>query len=116
RAQCVMTGQRNPLERAGCASRLFLCWLSPLLHLGTKQRLEESDMYSVVQEDQSDTLGKELQSFWEREVRKSKKDLCEPSLTRVLFQCYGAVYCPGAMCTDGHPCAQTWCLLWTNCD
>ncbi|XP_033832984.1 ATP-binding cassette sub-family C member 4-like isoform X1 [Periophthalmus magnuspinnatus] len=87
-----MTGQRNPLERAGCASRLFLCWLSPLLHLGTKQRLEESDMYSVVQEDQSDTLGKELQSFWEREVRKSKKDLCEPSLTRVLFQCYGAVY------------------------
>ncbi|XP_055022842.1 ATP-binding cassette sub-family C member 4-like [Boleophthalmus pectinirostris] len=87
-----MTSKSSPLAHAGCLSRLFLCWLSPLLQLGKKQRLEESDMYNVLEEDRSETLGKELQSFWDREVRKSKKQLSEPSLTKVLFQCYGASY------------------------
>lgn len=38
-------------------------WLTPLLHLGKKKRLEESDMYRILPEDRSETLGEELQRY-----------------------------------------------------
>uniref|UniRef100_A0A8C4NTG3 Multidrug resistance-associated protein 4 n=1 Tax=Dicentrarchus labrax TaxID=13489 RepID=A0A8C4NTG3_DICLA len=71
---------------------LFSFWLNPLLHLGQKKRLEESDMYSVLPEDQSEILGEELQRFWDHEVRKATKELRKPKLTRVLVRCYGKSY------------------------
>uniref|UniRef100_A0A8C4NTL8 ATP-binding cassette, sub-family C (CFTR/MRP), member 4 n=1 Tax=Dicentrarchus labrax TaxID=13489 RepID=A0A8C4NTL8_DICLA len=55
-------------------------------------RLEESDMYSVLPEDQSEILGEELQRFWDHEVRKATKELRKPKLTRVLVRCYGKSY------------------------
>ncbi|XP_039649399.1 multidrug resistance-associated protein 4-like isoform X1 [Perca fluviatilis] len=67
-------------------------WLTPLLHLGRKRRLEESDMYSVLPEDQSEILGEELCRFWDHEVRKATKELRKPKLTRVLIKCYGKSY------------------------
>uniref|UniRef100_A0A3Q1C9L1 Multidrug resistance-associated protein 4 n=1 Tax=Amphiprion ocellaris TaxID=80972 RepID=A0A3Q1C9L1_AMPOC len=67
-------------------------WLTPLLHLGPKRRLEESDMYSVLPEDRSETLGMELQRFWDHEVKKATKELEKPKLTRVLIKCYGKSY------------------------
>ncbi|CAK6978676.1 ATP-binding cassette sub-family C member 4-like [Scomber scombrus] len=81
--------RNNPLATAGCFSRVFLCWLSPLLYLGHNRRLEESDLYSVLPEDGSEILGEELQRFWDREVRKASKELREPNLTKVLIQCHG---------------------------
>lgn len=39
-------------------------WLTPLLDLGQKKRLEESDMYSVLPEDRSETVGEELQRYY----------------------------------------------------
>uniref|UniRef100_A0A8C4HTI5 Multidrug resistance-associated protein 4 n=1 Tax=Dicentrarchus labrax TaxID=13489 RepID=A0A8C4HTI5_DICLA len=56
------------------------------------KRLEESDMYSVLPEDQSEILGEELQRFWDHEVRKATKELRKPKLTRVLVRCYGKSY------------------------
>ncbi|XP_067439487.1 ATP-binding cassette sub-family C member 4-like [Thunnus thynnus] len=85
-------GRRNPLATAGLFSRVFLCWISPLLHLGHKRRLEESDMYSVLPEDGSEILGEELQRFWDLEVRKASKELRKPKLTKVLIKCYGKAY------------------------
>ncbi|XP_041822005.1 ATP-binding cassette sub-family C member 4-like isoform X1 [Chelmon rostratus] len=82
-------GKQNPLATAGFLSRVFLCWLSPLLHLGQKKRLEESDMYRVLPEDQSEILGEELQRLWDHEVRKATKELRKPNLSRVLIKCYG---------------------------
>lgn len=85
-------GSHNPLATASFFSRVFLCWLTPLLQLGQKRRLEENDMYSILQEDQSEALGEELQRFWDREVRHATKELLEPKLTRVLIKCYGRSY------------------------
>ncbi|XP_030600304.1 multidrug resistance-associated protein 4-like [Archocentrus centrarchus] len=85
-------GRHNPLATAGFCSRLFLCWLTPLLQLGKKQSLEENDMYSILQEDKSETLGGELQRFWDREVRHATKELQKPKLSRVLIKCYGKSY------------------------
>ncbi|MEQ2276303.1 hypothetical protein XENORESO_017332 [Xenotaenia resolanae] len=55
----------NPLARANLFSRLFLCWLTPLLHLGHKRQLNENDMYNVLPEDRSESLGEDLQRYTE---------------------------------------------------
>uniref|UniRef100_A0A3Q4I1K4 Multidrug resistance-associated protein 4 n=1 Tax=Neolamprologus brichardi TaxID=32507 RepID=A0A3Q4I1K4_NEOBR len=85
-------GRHNPLATASFFSRVFLCWLTPLLQLGQKRRLEENDMHSILKEDQSEALGEELQRFWDREVRHATKELLKPKLTRVLIKCYGRCY------------------------
>uniref|UniRef100_A0A3B4GJ00 Multidrug resistance-associated protein 4 n=1 Tax=Pundamilia nyererei TaxID=303518 RepID=A0A3B4GJ00_9CICH len=73
---------------------VFFCfsWLNPLLQLGQKHRLERSDMYSVLPEDRSETLGEELQRCWNEEVKKASKELRKPQLSRVLIKCYGKSY------------------------
>uniref|UniRef100_A0A668S4I0 Multidrug resistance-associated protein 4 n=1 Tax=Oreochromis aureus TaxID=47969 RepID=A0A668S4I0_OREAU len=72
----------------------FFCfsWLNPLIWLGQKHRLERSDMYSVLPEDRSETLGEELQRCWNNEVKKASKELRKPQLSRVLIKCYGKSY------------------------
>ncbi|XP_047432400.1 ATP-binding cassette sub-family C member 4-like [Mugil cephalus] len=85
-------GRDNPLVTSGWFSRTFLCWLTPLLQLGHKRRLEESDMYRVLPDDRSETLGEELQRFWDREVRTASKELQKPNLARALLRCYGKSY------------------------
>ncbi|XP_075905473.1 ATP-binding cassette sub-family C member 4-like [Nelusetta ayraudi] len=84
--------RHNPLATAGLLSKVFLCWLTPLLHLGKKKRLEESDMYRILPEDRSQTLGEELQRCWDLEVKRSAKTLKKPALSRVLIKCYGRSY------------------------
>uniref|UniRef100_A0A3P9ATT6 Uncharacterized protein n=1 Tax=Maylandia zebra TaxID=106582 RepID=A0A3P9ATT6_9CICH len=71
----------------------FFCfsWLNPLLQLG-QHRLEKGDMYSVLPEDRSETLGEELQRCWNEEVKKASKELWKPQLSRVLIKCYGKSY------------------------
>uniref|UniRef100_A0A8C3AMH3 Multidrug resistance-associated protein 4 n=1 Tax=Cyclopterus lumpus TaxID=8103 RepID=A0A8C3AMH3_CYCLU len=76
-----------------------MCWLTPLLYLGHKRRLEESDMYSVLPEDRSEILGEELHRFWELEVRKATKELKKPKLSRVLIKCYGKSYAAAGIFT-----------------
>uniref|UniRef100_A0A3P8RDG4 Multidrug resistance-associated protein 4 n=1 Tax=Astatotilapia calliptera TaxID=8154 RepID=A0A3P8RDG4_ASTCA len=73
---------------------VFFCfsWLNPLLQLGQKHRLEKGDMYSVLPEDRSETLGEELQRCWNEEVKKASKELWKPQLSRVLIKCYGKSY------------------------
>ncbi|KAM4537947.1 ATP-binding cassette sub-family C member 4-like isoform 2-T2 [Fundulus diaphanus] len=85
-------GRSNPLATANPISRLFLCWLTPLLHVGHKQRLNQNDMYSVLPEDRSERLGEELQRFWAHEERRATKELRDPKLARVLIKAYGKSY------------------------
>ncbi|XP_012731319.2 multidrug resistance-associated protein 4 [Fundulus heteroclitus] len=85
-------GRSNPLATANPISRLFLCWLTPLLHVGHKQRLNQNDMYSVLPEDRSERLGEELQRVWAHEERRAAKELRDPKLSRVLIKAYGKSY------------------------
>ncbi|KAM4711154.1 ATP-binding cassette sub-family C member 4-like isoform 2-T2 [Anableps anableps] len=82
----------NPLATANLFSRLFLCWLTPLLHRGHKQRLNENDMYRVLPEDRSERLGEDLQRIWAHEVRTATKELRDPKLSQVLIKAYGKSY------------------------
>ncbi|XP_037120770.1 multidrug resistance-associated protein 4-like isoform X2 [Syngnathus acus] len=82
----------NPLANAGFFSQLFVCWVSPLLHLGHKHRLKERDLYTILPEDESEVLGQDLQRFWDLEVKKATKQLRKPKLAKVLIKCYGKSY------------------------
>uniref|UniRef100_A0ACB8FJN8 Multidrug resistance-associated protein 4 n=1 Tax=Sphaerodactylus townsendi TaxID=933632 RepID=A0ACB8FJN8_9SAUR len=67
-------------------------WLNPLFVLGHKQRLDEDDMYKVLPEDSSKILGEQLQSYWDKEVQKAKKDARVPRLTKAIILCYWKSY------------------------
>uniref|UniRef100_A0A667ZNZ1 Cystic fibrosis transmembrane conductance regulator n=1 Tax=Myripristis murdjan TaxID=586833 RepID=A0A667ZNZ1_9TELE len=82
----------NPATTASLFSKVFFCWLNPLFRIGYKRRLEEDDMYEVLQEDRSKRLGDELQRHWECEVQKATKELRSPSLTKVIIKCYWRPY------------------------
>ena len=51
---------RHPPCFLTAVTPLCFSWLTPLLQLGHKRRLEECDMYSVLPEDQSEARGEEL--------------------------------------------------------
>lgn len=43
----------------------FPRWLNPLFWIGYKRRLEEDDMYEVLEEDRSEKLGQDLNRYEE---------------------------------------------------
>ncbi|CAG5933599.1 unnamed protein product, partial [Menidia menidia] len=67
-------------------------WLNPLFRIGYKRRLEEDDMYEVLAEDRSASLGQDLQRYWDNEVRKASKDMRAPRLSKAIIQCYWKSY------------------------
>ncbi|KAM9674361.1 LOW QUALITY PROTEIN: ATP-binding cassette sub-family C member 4-like [Dama dama] len=82
----------NPLQKANFCSRLFVWWLNPLFKIGHKRKLEPEDMYSVLPEDRSQSLGEELQGYWDQEVKRAQKDAQEPSLMKAIIKCYWKSY------------------------
>uniref|UniRef100_A0A8D1Z1N6 ABC transmembrane type-1 domain-containing protein n=1 Tax=Sus scrofa TaxID=9823 RepID=A0A8D1Z1N6_PIG len=84
--------KHNPLGDANICSRLLFWWLTPLLRVGYKRRLEEDDMYSVLPEDRSAHLGEELRGYWDGEVSRADKDTQEPSLMKAIIKCYWKPY------------------------
>ncbi|KAM4711152.1 ATP-binding cassette sub-family C member 4-like isoform 2-T2 [Anableps anableps] len=85
-------GKKNPAATANILSKIFFWWLNPLFRIGYKRRLEEEDMYEVLQEDRSEVLGQELQRYWDQEVQKAAKEMRTPGLTKVIIQCYWKSY------------------------
>ncbi|XP_038615214.1 multidrug resistance-associated protein 4 isoform X2 [Tachyglossus aculeatus] len=82
----------NPLKDANLCSRIFFWWLNPLFSTGHKRKLEEDDMYSVLPEDRSKTLGEELQGYWDKEILRAKNEARKPSLTKAIIRCYWKSY------------------------
>ncbi|XP_034032269.1 multidrug resistance-associated protein 4-like isoform X2 [Thalassophryne amazonica] len=82
----------NPAATANVLSRLLFWWLNPLFSIGYRRRLEEDDLYEVLPEDKSETLGRELQSFWDHEVQRAPRDLWTPKLTKAIIKCYWKSY------------------------
>uniref|UniRef100_A0A8D2LPQ3 Cystic fibrosis transmembrane conductance regulator n=1 Tax=Varanus komodoensis TaxID=61221 RepID=A0A8D2LPQ3_VARKO len=77
------------IDQLGFCGRL---WLNPLFATGHKRKLEEDDMYKVLTEDSSKVLGEELQSHWDNEVQKAKKEARTPHLTKAIILCYWKSY------------------------
>lgn len=84
--------KKNPAATANFLSKIFFWWLNPLFTIGFKRRLEEEDMYEVLQEDRSEVLGQELQRYWDKELQKATKEMRTPRLAKVIMQCYWKSY------------------------
>ncbi|CAL8289846.1 unnamed protein product [Lota lota] len=82
----------NPAATANWFSLLFFCWLNPLFGIGYKRSLEEEDLYNVLPEYHSKTLGETMQRYWDEECLKTSKDLKEPSFSKALIRCYWKSY------------------------
>ncbi|XP_076579274.1 ATP-binding cassette sub-family C member 4-like [Chaetodon auriga] len=82
----------NPVATAGFLSKIFFWWLNPLFRIGYKRRLEEDDMFQVLPEDGSETLGQDLHRYWDHEVQLATKELRQPRLSKAIIKCYWKSY------------------------
>uniref|UniRef100_A0A8C4HL03 Multidrug resistance-associated protein 4 n=1 Tax=Dicentrarchus labrax TaxID=13489 RepID=A0A8C4HL03_DICLA len=80
----------NPAATASLLSKIFFWWLNPLFSTGYKRRLEEDDMYEVLPEDGSETVGQEL--YWDHEVQMATTELRKPRLSKAIIKCYWKSY------------------------
>uniref|UniRef100_A0A8C5C177 Uncharacterized protein n=1 Tax=Gadus morhua TaxID=8049 RepID=A0A8C5C177_GADMO len=67
-------------------------WMNPLFRIGYKRSLEGEDLYNVLPEYRSKTLGETLQRYWDEECLKASKDLKEPSLSKAIIFCHWKFY------------------------
>ncbi|XP_037617466.1 multidrug resistance-associated protein 4-like isoform X2 [Sebastes umbrosus] len=82
----------NPAATASLLSKIFFWWLNPLFSTGSKRKLEEDDMYEVLPEDRSESLGQDLQRYWDQEYLKATKEMRKPGLSKCIIKCYWKPY------------------------
>ncbi|XP_017004866.2 probable multidrug resistance-associated protein lethal(2)03659 [Drosophila takahashii] len=77
--------QENPRERSNFISSLCFWYTMPIFRKGSKNTLDENDIYSPLKELKSDNLGDKLSASWDRERKSEGK----PSLLRALLRVFG---------------------------
>ena len=85
--------QNSRRENANILSKVFFCWMTPLLTKGYRKDLEEEDLFEAEREDQSKVLGDLLEVEWKKEQDAShggKKK--QPSLFKALLRSFGGQY------------------------
>eukprot|EP00058_Branchiostoma_floridae_P018300 XP_002603789.1 hypothetical protein BRAFLDRAFT_86619 [Branchiostoma floridae] len=74
-------------------------WLDPLFAKGYRKRLEESDLYNVIEEESSQKLGGDLERAWQKELDLATTATGKPpSFQRALLQCFGFKYALIGLC------------------
>ncbi|KAL5477508.1 hypothetical protein EMCRGX_G024318 [Ephydatia muelleri] len=66
--------------------RLFICWADPLLWLGFHKSLEQGDLFAHPEESDSESLLKDFNKVWSKEMEK-KKIGGNASLSIAIFRC-----------------------------
>ncbi|XP_023212547.1 multidrug resistance-associated protein 4-like [Centruroides sculpturatus] len=79
--------QSNTYDSAGVFSRLFFCWLFPIIIKGKKRLLKEVDLYETSKYHTSEYLGNKLQKEWNKELQKSN-----PSTVKAILRFIGWKY------------------------
>ena len=89
---------KNPRKDASIFSIWFYCWVNPLMWKGYKNKLDETDLFQVLDEDRSDYLGDKLEHAWNKELNdyiekrdagKKMSQLSKPKLLYVLIKTFG---------------------------
>ncbi|XP_035673618.1 multidrug resistance-associated protein 4-like isoform X1 [Branchiostoma floridae] len=88
----------NPMLSANFMSRASFSWLDPLFAKGYRKRLEESDLYNVIEEESSQKLGGDLERAWQKELDLATTTWKPPSFQRALLQCFGFKYALIGLC------------------
>lgn len=69
-----------PEKRTNLCSRLFFCWLFPLLWRGYKHPLVSKDIWTLAEGDKTETVLKRFDRVWQKELLKPK-----PSLGKTVY-------------------------------
>ncbi|XP_067121763.1 ATP-binding cassette sub-family C member 4-like [Centruroides vittatus] len=70
----------NPFDSAGLISRLFFCWVFPIIKKGRKKFLKEEDVYRTSKYHTSEYLGDLLQKEWNKELQKRHSSILKALL------------------------------------
>ncbi|XP_021915794.1 multidrug resistance-associated protein 4-like isoform X2 [Zootermopsis nevadensis] len=82
----------NPAGSANPLSKLFFLWTRSIFSKGYKKDLEESDLYTILEEDRTDFLGGKLEATWNNELKISEKKKRRPSLQWAVFKTFWKQY------------------------
>ena len=77
----------NPEARASCCGRLFVHWLWPLLMLGQRRKLEQSDMYPLMPSERSAGISEKFEHEW------TKAEGTSGAAWRRMLVCGGLCVC-----------------------
>ncbi|XP_067128842.1 ATP-binding cassette sub-family C member 4-like [Centruroides vittatus] len=70
----------NPVDSAGVFSRLFFCWIFPIINKGRKRFLTEEDLYETSKYHTSEYLGDLFETEWKKELQKKNVSMLKASL------------------------------------
>ncbi|XP_072936018.1 ATP-binding cassette sub-family C member 4-like [Epargyreus clarus] len=77
-------------------SKLFICWICPVLVKGNKRNIEEEDLIVPKKKFDAARLGDKLERYWLEEYENAQRKNRMPSMWKVLFRAYWLAYMPGA--------------------
>ncbi|KAK4879973.1 hypothetical protein RN001_008119 [Aquatica leii] len=80
---------KNPRENANILSVATFFYTIPTFLKGLKKDFDEEDLYDTYSGHKSSTLGDKIEQLWIKELERSRTTNKKPSLSKVLFQCFG---------------------------
>ncbi|XP_039745503.1 multidrug resistance-associated protein 4-like [Pararge aegeria] len=89
--------KNNKRSKPNVISKLFICWVFPVLFKGNRRDVEEDDLIIPNKPYDSDRLGEKLQRYWLDEYQKAMHKNRKPSLWNALIKAYWLSYMPGAI-------------------
>jgi hypothetical protein len=85
-------GPRSPENDAWLPSRVALWWLNGFFWQGYKKRVEEDDLYEMLDRDKAGYLGRILTQSWEAEKKRAASKGKGPSLLRATVATFWTRY------------------------
>lgn len=85
-------GPYSPENTAWLPSRISLWWLNGFFWRGYKKRVEEDDLYEMLDRDMAGFLGHALTENWVAEMQRAAKKGKEPSLLRAVVMTFWRRY------------------------
>ncbi|KPI93323.1 Multidrug resistance-associated protein 4 [Papilio xuthus] len=88
-------------------SRIFLCWILPVIYKGNVRDVEESDLINPPKKYDSELLGDRFERYWLAEVENAARKNKKPSLWKAMVRSFWLSYMPGAFLLLGNTVART---------
>jgi len=84
--------QKSPLDGISFYNAVTASFMSPLIWLGYKRRIEVDDIWEPVEKDKTHNVVELLDKAWREELENAKQSNRQPSLFRAVFKVYGAPF------------------------
>lgn len=85
-------GPVSPENFASAPSQLILWWLNGLFWKGYNKRIEEDDLYEMLDRNKAQFLARGLMDQWKLEQVRAKEKDRKPSLLRAVFWAFWRRY------------------------